>query len=304
MSVAIRVDRTRGCGDRKPGALYLMSGALAAPCGLLPAPLDVCPCCGTGIKQQRGVQWVTPAQLIPNTPEHAASEPYCPLGNLEGRHLLQWIGEAFYKTPEDFLKEAYEQGVSRRIRAVPHGFKLGETWMLTAHPKAIQAPETSQMPHSPSDKPVYLPGIISAFKPDAIEYITKGDETPEQLEALEKRGITPVRVIKEQRRGERRVDNPGLDEVYRKDGVDQRKGSFESDRRAWLPLPGAADGLREGNAYSEQELDAAYARQGEQVARRTGTDRRKVNVGPFPGLRVQPRRADDQSIEPATDPRD
>lgn len=39
-----------------------------------------------------------------------------------------------------------------------------------------------------------LPGIFHAFRPTAIEYVTRGDETAEEIEALDKRGTTPVKV--------------------------------------------------------------------------------------------------------------
>lgn len=42
---------------------------------------------------------------------------------------------------------------------------------------------------------LYSPGIFRVFKPTALEYVIKGDETPEKLERLEKRGVQPVRVM-------------------------------------------------------------------------------------------------------------
>jgi len=81
------------------------------------------------------------------------------------------------------MNEANEMGISRRIAAVPHGFKVGETWILLAHKEAIAGEH---------------PGIFTAFVPQAIEYIIKGTETDEDLEAIEKRGITLVRIQKQQ----------------------------------------------------------------------------------------------------------
>jgi len=43
---------------------------------------------------------------------------------------------------------------------------------------------------------VFSAGIFSAFVPSAIEYVTKGSETEEELEALVKRGITPIKVVR------------------------------------------------------------------------------------------------------------
>jgi hypothetical protein len=39
-------------------------------------------------------------------------------------------------------------------------------------------------------------GIFMAYKPTAIEYVVKGDESDEDLAAMQKRGITPVRDIR------------------------------------------------------------------------------------------------------------
>ena len=42
---------------------------------------------------------------------------------------------------------------------------------------------------------VYSPGIFRLFKPTALEYVVRGDETPKEIERLEKRGVQPVRVV-------------------------------------------------------------------------------------------------------------
>ena len=106
---------------------------------------------------------------------------------IEGKHGLLWIGEVFYKTPQDFTLEARDLGVSRRIKAVPLGFELGKHWVLVAHRKAY--------PKSVDGAIKMVPGIFHAFKPSAIEYVVRGDESDDEIEALEERGITPVRVV-------------------------------------------------------------------------------------------------------------
>jgi hypothetical protein len=53
-----------------------------------------------------------------------------------GPHLLLWIGRGHY-SPDAFLKESRELGVSRRIAALPKGLVLGETWVLLAHLDAV-----------------------------------------------------------------------------------------------------------------------------------------------------------------------
>lgn len=77
------------------------------------------------------------------------------------------------------------QGVSRRLpgNSLPHGFVIGETWVMLAHRKGSEN---------------QTPAIFHAFKPAAVEYIVTGQETDKELAALGKRGITPVIVKREQ----------------------------------------------------------------------------------------------------------
>jgi len=108
---------------------------------------------------------------------------------------LLWIGSQFYKRPIDWTAEAIKQGVSRRISAVPKDFKVGETWVLVAHREAITIQEAVILDGERRDAE-YQAGIFHAFKPTAIEYVVKGDETEEELERLVKRGITPVQIAR------------------------------------------------------------------------------------------------------------
>ena len=75
---------------------------------------------------------------------------------------------------------------------VPRGFKVGETWVALAHRKAIPVwkdPEKKELD--------YKPGIFHIFKPHRVEYVVK-EFDPGQTGTLEKRGITLVRVLREQ----------------------------------------------------------------------------------------------------------
>ena len=58
------VEAKRGCGYRKVGGLYLVSDGLGIPCDRLPITLEVCPCCGAGIKPARGWTWVDVPTLV------------------------------------------------------------------------------------------------------------------------------------------------------------------------------------------------------------------------------------------------
>ena len=198
---------SRGCGTRKGGGLYLMSDGVGIECGLLPVELHVCPTCGTGIKPARGWTWIEPDGLLPHHDEYtgeidrerleniAQPPPHegCPLnvpGLLGERAGLLWIGEQFYKTPAAWLAEGREMGFSRRVKAVPKGFVLGETWVLAAHRKAI--PASWEWESGGSEELKAQPGIFHIWMPERIEYVVKGTETPEEIAALEARGIEPV----------------------------------------------------------------------------------------------------------------
>ncbi len=195
MNIITSYEEKRGCGYRKQGGLYLVSGSLSDSCQKLPIPLIVCPTCHAGVKPSRGWTWVG-FQLIKDAPctkliEDFHKDAYpctgCPPfdGSVE-RFGLLWIGEKFYKTPYEFNKEAITQGISRRINYIPKDFVLGETWVLMAHRKCIPDGED------------FIPGIFCVFRPTTIEYIVKDDDTDEHLESLEKRGISLVRIKKRQ----------------------------------------------------------------------------------------------------------
>lgn len=173
----------RGCGFRKAGGIYLCSSGMGYPCGKLPLPLDICPTCGSGIHFARSWTWINPQPLFAHVP--CQIDNYCgicPAANPPARAGLLWVGERTYKTPDAFTAEAMKLGVSRRIKAVPRDFKLGEAWVFVAHIKACGG----------------NPGIFHAFKPQRIEYAIDGTESEEDLTALEKRGLTLIKLERTQ----------------------------------------------------------------------------------------------------------
>lgn len=209
--VAVRRERRRGCGFRKPGGLYIVGGSEREACAALPLPLDRCRVCGGGIKPSRGWTWIAPDDLwqLPIAHGSPAHESRCPLGGSgfpDDRAGLLWIGESYYPTPEAFESEARAQGVSRRIAAVPRGFGLGQ-WVLLAHRRTVPCMDCGGPSLSP---PVVadsecsacggagmVAGVFTLFRPSAIEYVVRGDESEAELDALTERGITPVQVIRE-----------------------------------------------------------------------------------------------------------
>jgi len=218
-------EKKRGCGFRKGGGTYIVSAAgpgSMRPCGKLPIPLGICPTCNQGIKQTRGWTWIDALKLLGEVECKGVPGQPCETCSLCYAHLVEnpkmgllWIGEAFYKTPNDFMGEGMMQGISRRLTAVPRGFEVGKHWVVLAHPKVPGAasceecsgtgvvgydnedcPEESAVPCPVCNGSGKIPGpaIFTCFKPTAIEYVVKGDETEEELDKLEARGIRLVDV--------------------------------------------------------------------------------------------------------------
>lgn len=181
------VEPRRGCGYRKIGGLYLVSGPGGMPCDRLPFPLTICPTCNQGIKQTRGWTWVTPNTLFGGMHSDCMDGWHtCPVCQpTPDRAGLLWIGEKFYPTPTEFHMEAADLGISRRIKAIPRGFEIRKTWILLAHPKAIREFKESE----------YEAGIIKVWRPTRIEKILpESKRGSEEAAELDKKGITCVYV--------------------------------------------------------------------------------------------------------------
>lgn len=222
------VEAKRGCGFRKVGGLYMVAQGAGVPCGRFPIPCEVCPCCSGGIKQARGWTWVDPSKLLAGQDcAIAAQSPattactICPFGRLiaQERAGLVWIGEQFYPTPEHFQLEAATQGISRRIRAIPRDFKLGETWVLVGHPKGYTRDDGTKGA-----------AIVFAFKPTAIETLVTESQSKDEafMEGLAKKNLTPIVVPDDD------PDHQGS--VYDKSDDDDQAGKLLQ-----FPVQAAAD---------------------------------------------------------------
>jgi hypothetical protein len=241
-NVIVKQERERGCGYRKGGGIYLVNDGPGQGCGRMPIPLHVCPTCSQGIKPARGWTWIDSKPILDAAPickhkqlETAALNEIvdfnpdqcetCPMsGRLKETKVgLMWVGGKFYARPEDFIAEAHAMGLSKRISQVPKEFIVGQTWVWLAHRETIAAahPETCATERMMSDyefrarmieegmvgvlcdcgaKPT--PGVFHAFVPTRIEYVIKGDETEPELDALEKRGLTLVKVERIDKNGD------------------------------------------------------------------------------------------------------
>jgi hypothetical protein len=201
------VEAKRGCGFRKVSGTYLVGSGTGVPCDRLPIPLTICPCCSQGIKQTRGWTWLDVNLLVGGVHRDCQDSFPCPLCMATsdmGKTGLLWIGEKFYPTVQDFMREAAQLGISRRLSAVPRDFKLGTTWVLLAHPKAVVCPvcggtgmrvfegETERKPCGCKDG--RIAGVFHVFRPHAVERIVTETESKdaEAMDELKRRGISPV----------------------------------------------------------------------------------------------------------------
>ena len=93
-----------------------------------------------------------------------------------------WVGNQFY-TPEGFIEEAMQFGISKRISAVPKNFKIGKTWVFLAH--KLSGRDTLNRK---------VPAIFYVFKPTRIEKIVSETQYKDDVEMnkLRAKGIIPV----------------------------------------------------------------------------------------------------------------
>lgn len=180
----------------------------------MPVPLTVCPVCSAGIKQTRGWTWIDAAHILGAGPcdGHDLDCDTCPLSPAVvqsiGRAGLLWIGEKFYATTAEFTTEAAKLGISRRIAAIPRGFKVRETWVLFAHPKGAWCGdcdgdgvidtgegEPENVPSCRTCKGTgRVPGVFRLFRPTAIEKIVTETQSRDlhAMQLLMEQGINIV----------------------------------------------------------------------------------------------------------------
>jgi len=205
------VEQIRGCGYRKVNALYLVGEYLSSPCDRMPFPLTACPVCGQGIKVSRGFTQVNPCRLWGIHQDCKDKFRPCFLCDPQDQPAyIMLVGAGSYKTPQDFLEEAREMGISKRIPFVPKDLELGKTVVYLAHPKAcdvresvalqqamaiVEGTETKQPRLLETEKVEKALGIFCAFIPKRVEKLVWESElTNEKRKQLAKRGITSIAV--------------------------------------------------------------------------------------------------------------
>lgn len=205
------IERKRGCGWRKVGGYYLCSDGIWVSCDRLPLPVGVCPTCGHEIRFTRAFTEIDPLGLFGiHQPCYDKLRPCHICDPRDEPAFIMTVGAKYY-SPMSFLEEATEMGVSKRIPFIPRNLELGKTVVYLAHPEAVEVREPLAVQQAMSvvenrdnpqlrlleveRKPTYEMGIFCAFVPTRVEKLIKESEaTPETIEALKKRNITPVLV--------------------------------------------------------------------------------------------------------------
>ncbi|MBA7621843.1 hypothetical protein ES703_29211 [subsurface metagenome] len=206
------VEQIRGCGWRKVNALYLVGDyTFHEACDRMPFPLTVCPVCGQGIKVSRGFTQINPYQLWGLHRDCKDNFRPCHLCDPQDQPAyIMLVGAGNYKTPQEFVREAIAQGISKRIPFIPKDLELGKTVIYLAHPKACEVKEPALLQEAmaiveeaQTKQPKLLEaeriekalGIFCAFIPKRVEKLIWDSEyTDKKREEAEKRGITLVQI--------------------------------------------------------------------------------------------------------------
>lgn len=209
------IEQERGCGYRKVNALYLVGGYIPVACDRMPLPIGACPVCGHGLHFTRSMTEIDPLKLW-GIHQPCKDAPTCvmcypPNFNDTVGHYVMTVGKKYY-SPQSFLEEATRIGICKRIPFIPKKLVFGSSVIYLAHPEAVEIRESPVMQEvlgiledaegggqrrllEAERKPHKAMGIFCAFGPQRIEKLIKeSDATPEEVEKLKKRGITPIKV--------------------------------------------------------------------------------------------------------------
>ena len=187
-TVNLSYETPRRCGMRRPG-FYLVGAFMSTSCGRLPIPLVDCDCsdCVLSLKRARGWSIADAQTLFSRYPCLHSNKKKCAtcVTSKIKRARLLWIDAHYYPEPVNFVNEAISaRGISKRLSLLPRQIEIGLDWVLLAH-RRIEF-------WTPKKK--LLPGIFAVWRPEKIEYVKSASDPIEQLDRLEKRGITIVDV--------------------------------------------------------------------------------------------------------------
>lgn len=215
MEVVVSFEEIRECGFRKPAkdgvGIYLRGPGRFENCERLPFVLDTCACCGAGFVPARGFTWINPTILFEpyamprctanwddglvagwhQNDEHDHEACWmCNPELLGSRAGLIWIGEKYYKTPDDFVREVHKMGISRKVSAIPNGFEVGTHVIFLAHKRVSKS--------IVEGKEVWKPGVFMAFRPTYIDLVIEDENrVPDKAVEIAKRlGEDKCRLVK------------------------------------------------------------------------------------------------------------
>src|SRR3990167_818632 len=218
LGTPMAAEAERGCGFRKLNATYVEGDPGGLSCGRLPVPLQSCPLCDHRPVFTRGIQRVTPTNVL-----HAAAEcprsqadcDRCPLGKVlqQETAALAWVGEKWY-SPASFTEEANRLGASKRVSKIPKWFEVGKTWMFLAHSRVFSEPcsecqgtptpleqaaagrthRSEDCPECDGEGTIWNPGIFYAFVPKRLVKILADNAHPRYIAQAEERGYTVLLV--------------------------------------------------------------------------------------------------------------
>jgi len=190
-TVHTRIESARGCGFRKAGGCYLVIDGKGIQCQFLPVDLP------EEIKTSRGGQWRLAEIAIGKKAKRVCRNPgkkcsKCWIIKMDDKEtcLILFVGTKFYKTTKHFDAEAGRLGISRRIpQRLISKIEVGKTPVLLAHRKSYQSVNEEGEVFTTRQ-------VFAAFVPSRIEYIVTGKESAEELDQLQAKGLTLIKVIK------------------------------------------------------------------------------------------------------------
>lgn len=194
----------RECGLRQLGKLYLIGGKAGEPCDRLPLTLQECGGCGHIPTFHRGYQKINMDVVFGGKHKECVDKEHlkrCPICNPKGKefnedpevkHLLMYVGKKFY-SPEKFIEEAKQYGISKAISSIPEGLVLGKSWIFLAFPE-LSIETAGYTLVKEQIKYIKKDAIFHGFIALRLEVLITEEQNCNEdfVKALSEKGITPV----------------------------------------------------------------------------------------------------------------
>ena len=99
--------------------------------------------------------------------------------------MLMWVGEKYYRTPDNFTQEAQDWGISKKVVSMPLGLEIGKTVVFLAHRRAILEADREPMA-----------GIFSYFVPQGVDLVIEDpDHIPDRAKTLKDKLADKARIV-------------------------------------------------------------------------------------------------------------